>query len=398
MKLTELKCKNITHDPNKVIKLSDGQGLSLWLMKSGTKCWRYSYRYNKKQKTLALGIYPDISLKEARMKKIEARALLDEGKDPQIVKTLLKASAMEENDNTFEKIARRWHEVFKTSVSERYATQILIRFEDDIFPHIGKLPIGDITPAILLKVFRKMENRGAIETAHRIKAKCSEIFCFAITEGLLEIDPTYSLKRALKTYQSGHFASIDINELGGLIKAIKYNNTRMFPTTRNLIMLMMLTFVRTSELIKAEWSWVNFDDKVMIIPSKYMKMKRGDHIVPLSSQALAYLRDQQQSHGNRQHIFPSPNKPRQPISNNAILNALYDMGYKGKMTGHGFRSLATTTIVEKLNYDPVIPDRQLGHLVKDKVVRAYNRAQYLEQRTKMMQDWGDYIENIYKDV
>lgn len=202
MKLTEQKCKNTRPVKGKTIKLSDGESLYFEIRPSGSKYWRYSYRFNGKQKSLALGVYPRISLKAARIKRSEVRAMLEEGKDPAIEFVKEKASREEYSTNTFEKIARRWHEVFKTSVSERYATQILTRFEDDIFPHIGKLPIGDITPAILLKVFRKMENRGAIETAHRVKAKCSEIFCFAITEGLLDNDPTYSLKRALKTYHS----------------------------------------------------------------------------------------------------------------------------------------------------------------------------------------------------
>ena len=397
MKLTEMKCNNAKHDPSKVIKLSDGQGLGLWILKTGTKCWRYSYRYNKKQKTLALGIYPEVKLKDARMKKIEARALLDEGKDPQVVKTLTKAASIQESDNTFEKIARRWHAIQKSKLSEAYANLVLKRLENDIFPYIGKLPIGEIKPMMMLNVLRKVEDRGAIETAHRLKAKCSEIFCFAIVEQIIEHDPTAALKKALKTTQTENFASIGVEELDTLIRDIKYNKS-MYPTTRNLMMLMMLTFVRTNELIKAEWSWIDFDKKMIVIPAKNMKMKRGDHIVPLSTQAMSYLKDQNESQGHRKYVFPSPNKPRQPISNNAILNALYDMGYKGRMTGHGFRALANTAILEKLGYDPSIPDRQLGHLIKDKVMRAYNRAQYLEQRTKMMQDWGDYIENIYKDV
>jgi integrase len=398
MKLTEQKCKNTKPLKMKTIKMSDGRGLHLQVKPSGSKYWRYSYRFAGHQHTLALGVYPRVSLKQARNKLDEARKLLDDGKDPYIEMVKEKASIEEYNSNTFEKVARRWHEIQKSRISERYSNQILTRLEDDIFPYIGKLPIGSIKPTMMLKVLRRVEDRGAIETAHRMKAKCSEIFCFAIVEQIIDYDPTSALKKALKTYQSGNFASIDASELGGLIKAIKYNDTRMYPTTRNLIILMMLTFVRTSELIKAEWSWVNFDDKTLIIPAQNMKVKRGDHIVPLSDQAISYLYDQQGSSSNRQHIFPSPNKPRQAISNNAILSALYGMGYKGKMTGHGFRALATTIIIEKLKYDPSIPDRQLGHLIKDKIVRAYNRAQYLEQRTKMMQDWGDYIENIYKDV
>jgi integrase len=398
MKLTEQKCKNTKPLKMKTIKMSDGRGLHLQVKPSGSKYWRYSYRFAGHQHTLALGVYPRVSLKQARNKLDEARKLLDDGKDPYIEMVKEKASIEEYNSNTFEKVARRWHEIQKSRISERYSNQILTRLEDDIFPYIGKLPIGSIKPTMMLKVLRRVEDRGAIETAHRMKAKCSEIFCFAIVEQIIDYDPTSALKKALKTYQSGNFASIDASELGGLIKAIKYNDTRMYPTTRNLIILMMLTFVRTSELIKAEWSWVNFDDKTLIIPAQNMKVKRGDHIVPLSDQAISYLYDQQGSSSNRQHIFPSPNKPRQAISNNAILSALYGMGYKGKMTGHGFRALATTIIIEKLKYDPSIPDRQLGHLMKDKSVRAYNRAQYLEQRTKMMQDWGDYIENIYKDV
>ncbi len=397
MKLSELKCKNAKHDPTKTIKLFDGQGLALWVLKTGTKCWRYSYRYNNKQKTLVLGKYPEMSLKEARTKRMEARSLLDDGKDPHVIKNLAKTQAIRETDQTFETVTRRWHDIQKSKLSEDYAELVISRMERDAFPYIGNLPINEIKPMTMLDVLRKVEARGAIETAHRLRAKCSEVFCFAIIEQLIESDPTVALKKALQTPQSEHFACINTDEIDSLIRDIKYN-TQAHPTTLNLITLMMLIFVRTSELIKAEWSWVNFEDRVLIIPSKNMKMKSGDHIVPLSTQAVAILKDQQENCGKRKYIFPSPDKPRQPISNNALTSALYDMGYKGKMTGHGFRSLANTIIIEKLGYDSAIPDRQLGHIVKDKVVRAYNRAQYLEQRTKMMQDWGDYIENIYKDV
>lgn len=396
MKLTEIACKNAKHTNPKSkapLKLSDGYGLSLWVYPNGSKYWRLAYRFNDKQKTLALGVYPEISLKQARMKRVDAKELIKEGKDPSLEKKKEKAMAVENNTNTFEVIAREWYDNRKDIWKPRYAVEVMKRLEEDIFPEIGAYPIKEIEPPLLLQAIRKIERRGAYDLAKRQNQKCGEIFRYAIATGRAVRDPSNDIKEALKPVKKEHFAALDPDELPELLADINTNKARLYPTTINAMKLMLLTFVRTKELIEATWDEIDFDRKLWVIPAERMKMGK-EHIVPLADQTLEILKEQKEIAGHWPHLFPSPNKPRQSISNNTILVALKRMGYQGRMTGHGFRALAMSTIKQELGYRHEVVDRQLAHVPKSKIDRAYDRARFLEERKKMMQSWADYIDSI----
>ena len=396
MKLTEIACKNAKHTNPKSkapLKLSDGYGLSLWVYPNGSKYWRLAYRFDGKQKTLALGVYPDISLKKARMKRVDAKELIQEGKDPSLEKKKEKAMAVENNANTFEVVAREWYDNRKDIWKPRYSAEVIKRLEEDIFPEIGAYPIREIEPPLLLQAIRKIERRGAYDLAKRQNQKCGEIFRYAIATGRANRDPSNDIKEALKPVKATHFAALDPDELPELLKDINSNKARLYPTTINAMKLMLLTFVRTKELIEATWDEIDLENKIWKIPAKRMKMGK-EHLVPLSNQVIDILKEQKEIAGHWPHLFPSPNKPRQSISNNTILVALKRMGYQGRMTGHGFRALAMSTIKQELGYRHEVVDRQLAHVPKSKIDRAYDRARFLDERTKMMQDWADYIDGV----
>ena len=392
MKLNNKKCEN-TKPSNRIQKLADGQGLYLQIMPNGSKYWRYSYRYNNRQKTLALGVYPETSLKEARDLHREARQLLNEHKDPSIERKKDKVIAQTNADNTFELVAREWYENQKHTWKERYAKEVLKRLEEDIFPHIGTIPIKEIEQPLLLVIIRRIENRGAYDLAKRQLQKCGEIFRYAIATGRADRDISYGMYEALKPTKKKHFPCIDLKELPEFLEILHRNDARLYQTTRNAMHLIMLTFVRTNELINAEWKEIDFEKKLWSIPAERMKTGKA-HLVPLSDQAIEILKDQKRIAGQWPLVFPSPVKPRQSISNNTILGGLKRMGYKGRMTGHGFRSLAMTGIKERLGYRHEVPDRQLAHVPKNKVDRAYDRAEFLDERTKMMQEWADYLDSL----
>lgn len=396
MKLTEMQCKNAKHenkDSKAPLKLSDGQGLSLWVMPNGAKYWRLAYRFNGKQKTLALGVYPEISLKEARFKRMDAKEYLKEGKDPSLEKKREKVLAIQNSTNTFKVIALEWYSNRNDIWKPRYAVEVIKRLEEDIFPEIGDYPIKDIEPPLLLQTIRKIEARGAYDLAKRQLQKCGEVFRYAIATGRATRDPSQDIKEALKPVKKTHFAALDPSELPELLKDINSNKARLYPTTINAMKLMLLTFVRTKELIEATWDEIDFERKIWKIPAERMKMGK-EHLVPLADQAIEILKEQKEIARQWPHLFPSPNKPRQSISNNTILVALKRMGYQGRMTGHGFRALAMSTIKQELGYRHEVIDRQLAHVPKSKIDRAYDRARFLDERTKMMQDWANYIETI----
>jgi len=394
MKLTELKIKN-TKPKKKPYKLYDGNGLYLRVMPTGSKYWRYDYRFNKKPKTLSIGVYPNISLKVAREKRFEARKLLDEHKDPSLEKQKAKLTAHLNSENTFEAVARDWYETHLGKWKPRYAQEIIKRLEEDIFPNLGHYPITDIEAPLLLAVIRKIEGRGAIELAKRQRQKCSEIFRHGIACGMCNRDPAHDITAALKSVKTNHYACIEIDELPKLLDEISMNRARLYITTQNALKLMLLTFVRTSELINATWDEIDLERKEWIIPAERMKMG-NPHIVPLSDQAIKILEDQKIIAGHWPLVFPSSVKPKQSISNNTILGGLKRLGYHKRMTGHGFRALAMSAIKEKLGYRHEVVDRQLAHAPKSKIDRAYDRAKFLDERCIMMQDWADYIDHVSK--
>lgn len=396
MKLTEIACKNAKHGNPKSKapkKLSDGQGLALWVMPNGSKYWKYAYRFNEKQKNFSIGVYPDISLKEARFRRVEAKELLDQGKDPSLEKKKQKIMAEQDNANTFKAIAEEWYDNRKHIWKPRYAAEVIKRLEEDIFPEIGDYPIKEIEPLLLLQVIRKIEKRGAYDLAKRQNQKCGEIFRYAIATGRGVRDPSQDIIEALKPVKKTHFAALDPEELPEFLKDLNSNKARLYPTTINAMKMMLLTFVRTKELLEGTWEEIDWERKLWVIPAERMKMGK-EHIVPLSDQVFEILKEQKEAAGKWPHLFPSPNKPRQSISNNTILVALKRMGYQGRMTGHGFRALAMSTIKQELGYRHEVVDRQLAHVPKSKIDRAYDRAMFLEDRKKMMQDWADYIDSL----
>ena len=374
-------------------KLSDEKGLYLEIMPNGAKYWRMKYRFLGKEKRLALGVYPEVSLAEAREKRDGARKLLDQGTDPSAHKQELRHLAEINAQNTFELLAREWHTKNLAKWTEKHGQDIMTRLEKDIFPEIGHLPTRNITAPRLLAAIQKMEKRGAHELARRARGTCEQIFAYGIGTGRADRNIALDLRGTLEAFKRGHYAAIEANELPEFLSKLEKNEARLYPQTIRATKLLMLTFVRTSELINATWDEFDLDKKVWNIPAERMKMRRP-HLVPLSTQVIELLKQQKEEikHINTLYVFPNQTEPRRPMSNATILGGIKRLGYKGKMTGHGFRALAMSTIKEKLNYRHEVIDLQLAHEKKNKIDAAYDRAKFIEERTKMMQEWADYIE------
>ena len=392
MKLTKLSCDK-AKPSEKPRKLADGNGLYLEVMPNGSKYWRMKYRHLGKEKRLAFGVYPEVSLKDARDQRDEARKLIAENKDPSYIKKKKKSQALDEAGNTFEKIAREWHAHSESGWKPVHAQNIMNRLEKDVFPSIGSIPIKDLTPKMLLDMAKAIQERGANELAKRVIQMSRHIFQYAIITGRAERNIANDLKGLIKPKPKTHFAAIDHRDLPEFLGALYSNKARLMPLTHLAVQFMMLTFVRTSEMIKAEWREFDFKEKVWLIPAKRMKMGK-EHLVPLSDQAIRVLRETRQLHNNKTFVFPSRENSQNHMSNNTILMALRRMGYAGKMTGHGFRALAMSTIMEKLEYRFEIPDAQLAHSKKGDVNKAYARAKFLSDRKVMMQDWANYLDKL----
>lgn len=397
MPLTDTAARNAKADASgKIIKLSDAGGLYLLIKPNGQKYWRLNYRHLGKQKTLAIGVYPTVSLKEARENREEAKRLIAEGIDPSFHRQLNKAASKEAASNSFEAIAREWLTRQSASWSTGTVTRMVRSFEADLFPYIGKRPITEVKAPELLAVLRKIESRGAVETAHRVKQRASEVFRYAIATGRAERDPAPDLKGALPPVKQKNFAAIkEPKRIGELLRAIdEYNGTAV---VRAAMRLAPLVFVRPSNLRHAEWAEFDLDEATWRIPAE--KMKSGEaHIVPLSSQAVAILRDIQQLTGTRPatqpYVFPSARAGGRPMSDNAILVALRTMGIpKDEMTGHGFRHMASTVLHEQ-GWNSDVIERQLAHGERNKVKAAYNHAKHLPERVRMMQAWADYLDGL----
>lgn len=391
---------------DKPFKLSDGGGLYLEVMSSGSKIWRLKFRqHNGKENRLTFGPYPEVSLAAARTRRSEVRQQLSVGIDPARAREEEERRRSEVAGTTFELVAREWHRTFLESWQPRTAANILHRFEMDIFPAIGRIPISQVQRKDVLGALRAIEKRGAPEIARRLRADSARVFRFAIDSGYSDRDPTTGLAKVLAVRPGGHFAAIDAKGLPGFLKALHANNACMGPKTRLAMRLMLLIFVRTSELIETPWSEIDLEKGEWVIP--WRRMKRGkrkvnpdkrDHETCLSRQALALLRELHEVTGGGKLLFPNMRDPDRPMSNNALLKALERMGYKSDMTGHGFRSLAMSTLKEQLGYRHEVVDRQLAHKPADKLESAYDRAAYLEQRKEMMQAWADYIDKLFAGI
>lgn len=397
MKLNDKQCRNAM-PKEKPYKLSDGGGLYLLVTPDGQKYWRLKYRYFDKEKLMAFGVYPLITLAEAREKREVTKKLLAAGKDPSSVKKTDRRQAMQDAKNTFRAVALEWHQNQLGKWTPKHGENVMRRLEIDIFPYIGNRPISEIDPPELLNsVLRKIEKRGALDVVSRVKQICGQIFRYGVATGKCSRDVTPDLKGALKTGKTKHFASLDIKEMPEFLSALEKNDARLFARTRRAIRILMLTFTRTTELIHSKWNEFDFDEGMWQIPADRMKMG-NPHLVPLSKQVIALLKEQREETGhiNTEWVFPSQINPQDPMSNNTILFGIGRMGYKGRMTGHGFRALAMSTIKEKLGYRHEVVDRQLAHAPRSKVDRAYDRAQFLDERKKMMQKWADYLDTVVK--
>lgn len=395
MKLTDRACKNAKpkDDP---YKMPDGHSMYLLVKPNGSKYWRMKYRFAGKENLLAFGVYPEISISEAREQRGKARKLLKAGIDPSTAKRDEKREHALNATNTFEAVARDWYQHTIEKWSDNHAQTVLRRLEGELFPFLGDRPIRDITAPEIVAVLRKIEARPAYEAARRVMQLCGQVYQYAKIMGLVKDNPAAGLSGALKQVKHGHFAAIESNELPEFLHTLNRNEVRMFLPTRLALELMMLTFVRTSELIKAKWEEFDFEKKRWIIPAERMKMRHA-HIVPLSTQVLSRLKQLKLITGHREHLFPAQRNPRLHMSNGAILMALDRMGYRGRMTGHGFRALAMSTIKEHLGYRHEVVDRQLAHAHRNSVDAAYDRAQFLGERTEMMQKWSDYLDTVARE-
>ena len=389
--LSEVKVRTVKPQ-EKDFKLFDGGGLFLLVTKSGGKLWHFKYRFDKKEKKLALGAYPEISLIDARRRLDEARSQLAHGIDPGAVRKAQKQTKTESTE-TFEIIAREWHDRFTPSWNSRHAEGLLKRLERDVFPYLGAMPIKEIKATELLKVLRRIESRGALESTHRIRAICGQVFRYAIATGRAERDPAADLRGALPTVQTINRAAItEPAKVGELLRAIDGYQGGF--VVQCALKFAPLVFVRPGELRHAEWSEIDFENAEWNIPAGKMKMKEP-HLVPLSQQAIEILKEIKNLTGASRYVFPSGRSFDRPMSDNAILAALRRMGYeKSEMSGHGFRAMARTILDEVLQVRPDFIEHQLAHAVRDPNGRAYNRTSHLVERKKMMQLWADYLDGL----
>jgi len=374
---------------DKAYKLTDGGGLYLLVSPRGGKWWRFDYRFQSKRKTLSMGVYPAVSLKDARDRRDEAKKQLANGIDPGMVRQSQKHQ--QSQPNTFEAVAREWHAKFKPGWSDTHASRLLRLLERDIFPWLGSMPVSDVSSPLLLQTIRRIETRS-LDTAHRAMQNCGQVFRYAIATGRQQNDPTHALKGAIPPIRDNHFASITHPEqIGPLLRAIEGYKGEFI--TQSALRLGPLVFVRPGELRHAEWSEINLEIGEWRIPSEKMKMGQP-HIVPLARQSIIILTHLQPLTGTEKYLFPSVRSSDRPISENTINAALRRLGYtKDEMTGHGFRSMASTLLNEQgWNRDHI--ERQLAHAERNKIRAAYNYADYLPERRKMMQAWADYLDTL----
>ncbi|STL14087.1 site-specific recombinase, phage integrase [Escherichia coli] len=376
----------------KAYKLADGAGLYLEVVPSGSRYWRMKYRFNGKEKRMAFGVYPAVSLAQARALRDEAKKKLAEGIDPSFAKKEEKLVRDVQLNNTFQAVALEWHGTKVSRWSEGYASDIIEAFNKDIFPYIGQQPVNEIKPLVLLNVLRRMESRGATEKAKKVRQRCSEVFRYAIVTGRAEYNPAADLTSAMSGHESKHYPFLTVEELPDFFKALSgYTGSPLVVLAARLL---ILTGVRTGELRGAFWSEFDLEKAVWEIPAERMKMKRP-HLVPLSTQALEIVQQLKVMSGQYPLVFPGRNDPRKTMSEASINQVFKRIGYTGKVTGHGFRHTMSTILHEE-GFNTAWIETQLAHVDKNAIRGTYNHALYLEGRREMMQWYADYIDNIRK--
>jgi integrase len=393
MPLTKIECDRAACPPGKpYIRLADGLGMYLEVTAAGGKYWRMKYRHGGKEKRLALGVYPDVALVEARKRRDKAREALAAGNDPGQIKREAKLTRALSDATTFEKVARQWWEQWKGARTPRHADYVIRRLEADVFPILGAQPVADITAPRLLAMAKKIEARGALDIAKRSLQTCGQIMRYAVAHGVIERNPAADVRPsdALKPRQKENYARLDAKDVPELLRKIEAYQGSSY--TRLAMKLMAYTFVRTGELIGARWEEFDLEAAEWRIPAARMKM-RTPHIVPLAPQAVEVLRALQTLSGGRTLVFPGERDHERPMSNNTILAALKRMGYAGRMTGHGFRGLASTILHEQ-GYPHHVIELQLAHQERNQVSAAYNHATYIGERRVMLKAWANHLDRL----
>ncbi len=394
MALTDTALRN-AKPSNKPIRLTDDGGLYLLLNPNGSKWWRFDYRFAGKRKTLSMGVYPDVGLKDARERRDLARKQLANDIDPAENRKAQKAASVERSANSFEVIAREWFEKRRSSWSASHADKIIKRLENDVFPWLGGRAIAEITAPDVLSVLRRIEGRGTLDTAHRAAGNCSQVFRYAIATGRAERDPLPDLRGALPPARGGNFAAItDPNGVGELLRA--FDAFRGTFIVKCALEVAPRVFVRPGELRKAEWEGFDLDKAEW---SYFVTKTKIWHLVPLATQVVAILRELHALTGHGRYVFAGRD-PQKPMSNAAVNAALRRMGYdtKTEITGHGFRAMARTILHEELHVKPEVIEHQLAHQVPDANGTAYNRTKFLKERKVMMQVWADYLDKLKSGV
>lgn len=398
MPLTDVEVRS-AKPGDKPVKLSDGEGMFLYIVPTGGKLWRLKYRVDGKEKLLSMGQYPEVTLKQARARRDDARRLLAEGLDPGAIRKATKAAKTAGTVNSFEAVARLWFAKEKASLVATFAAKVIRSLEADVFPAIGTRPVNEIRPPEIVGLLRKIEARGAMETLKRVRQRCADVFTFAITEGLREdVNPVIGMEKSFKPVRPVHRASLPARELPEFF--IRLTAARISQPVKLAVRLTLLTFLRPGELRGARWQEINLDGGTWVVPAERdrtrgligMKMKEA-HLVPLSRQAVEVFKELRGYSGDRDLIFPNRADPRRPISDGTINSALRAMGYSAaEVSGHGFRATAASALSE-MGFRREVIDRQLSHRERNPVLAAYvHQAEYEEERRRMMQHWADYLD------
>lgn len=389
MKLTDMAIKK-AKPREKVYSLGDGNGLSLIVEPNGSKGWRFRYQFNGKSKMISLGIYPVITLNEAREKRDNARKLVANGIDPSEARKEERNKVSGQSENTFKKITLEWFNGRKDRWSEGYRDDMMEAFENDVFPYIGDRAIAEIKPLELLEVLSIMEKRGVTEKLKKVRQRCGEVWKYAIITGRAEYNPAPDLASAFIPHQRENYPYLLADELPEFLSSVdKYQGSQIVRTALNIL---MLTGLRPGELRKSEWSFIDFESRTWKLPEKIMKMGRV-HVVPISDQVISLLRQIQPISGDYQYIFPSRTNHKKHLSEMAINTMIGRMGYRGRATGHGFRHTMSTILHEK-GFNTAWIELQLAHVDKNSIRGTYNHALYLEGRREMMQWYADYIDEL----
>lgn len=389
MALTDTKLRKL-QSRSALYRIADSAGLCIEVTAAGSKLWRYRYRYNGKASMLPLGAYPEVSLAEARRARDDARALLNAGTNPAEARRAAKRARQLSTENTFAALAEEWLAKQSAKWTPHHAADVRRSLIKEAFPAFGSRPIAELEPPEIIACLKGIEARGALEIAHRTAQRISAVCRYAVQTGRATHNPAADLRGTIATRKVKHMTAMPRDEMPAFLDKLDHYDGN--PQTAFALRLLVLTFVRTTELIGAHWQEIDFDKAEWRIPAERMKM-REEHVVPLSEQVIALLHELYELTGATPMLFPSRSNAHKPMSNNTMLFALYRMGYHSRATTHGFRALASTTLNEQ-GWKPDVIERQLAHGERNKVRAAYNRASYLPERRKMMQHWADYLDGL----